>query len=155
MTLRSGICSVRIGLTSPYILLSPGIHGSEPKRTLKVLAYQIQINSIQFFQLLRSLRILKVHFLCTLVELGIYWSVDAVECMAAQLDLLKAHVLGLIKVALEGDCRDMISLFYVSLSLYPWPIKGLGMNCKILATTFDVISLLWIPRASKCHNYVS
>lgn len=87
----------------------------------------------------------------TQAQLGICWSTDVVKFMSAQLGPLKAHVLGLINVVLNptASIRELISIFCSDLNLYYWPEKELGMNSRTIATTFDVVRLPWIPKASK------
>ena len=44
-------------------------------------------------------------FLFTLAELGVAWFT---KCLATCIGLLKTHELGLKKIALEGDCKNLI-----------------------------------------------
>lgn len=53
-----------------------------------------------------------------------------------------------MKVVLKVIVGELISLFCDDLSLYPWSVKDLGINCRIIVT-FDVVSFPWILRAFK------
>jgi len=59
----------------------------------------------------------KNHFLHALVELGICWS-NAANNMVVRFGFLKAHVLELVKVVLEGECRGSSFFLCNDLRLY-------------------------------------
>lgn len=111
--LMNSMCARKIGLTSPSEFMGSGICGYELER----------MN----------------HFLYAQAKLGICWS-NVVNNMTVKFGFLKAHVLELVKVVLEGECRESIFLLCNDLRLYHWPDKEFGINFRITSTMIDGFS---------------
>lgn len=79
-----------------------------------------------------------VSFLYAQAKLDRFWLVDAAECLAARLGLLKVE-LGLKKVIVESDCKELIYFFQGDTMLCPWSIKVLVKDCKFIALWFEEI----------------